>query len=64
MKKNENPHLAAGDECPNCRNGTVDLGEAGELSCSGECGAILCAAEPDWRRTTNITSANSPTGSA
>lgn len=64
MKKKANPQLAAGDECPNCKNGTVDLGEAGELSCSGECGAILRAAEPDRRRTTNITSANSPSGSA
>lgn len=39
--KMKTSHLTAGDECPNCTNGTLDFGEAGELSCAGECGAIL-----------------------
>ena len=31
--------LSAGDECPNCMNGTLDEAE-GELRCAGECGEI------------------------
>lgn len=33
-------HLEAEDECPNCKNGTLEQGE-GELICRGECGAIF-----------------------
>ncbi len=54
MKKKKTPQLAAGDECPNCKNGTLHLGEAGEVSCAGECGAILRAARPDRTSDTGV----------
>lgn len=34
------PSLEPEDECPNCKNGTLEQGE-GELVCRGECGHIF-----------------------
>lgn len=38
-----------GDECPNCKNGTLGEGEDGELCCMGECGTIFDEIEGDLR---------------
>jgi hypothetical protein len=29
------------EECPNCKNGTLEVNEAGEVVCRGECGAVI-----------------------
>lgn len=29
------------DECPNCKNGTLERSEDGQLVCRGECGAFM-----------------------
>jgi len=37
----EYQHLEHGDECPICKNGTVEvLVSFGEVRCAGECGTI------------------------
>lgn len=50
------------EECPNCKNGTLEVNEAGEVVCRGECGAVIRKGVDDRDPNSPVEFTESPAG--